>query len=305
MIAFFLLIIFLLGALQPIQTSSNTKAQDYLHSPLVASLCSFFVGSLALALICLIASRGFSEGLGDLGGLPIWAWLGGAAGVFGITVNILLFPKLGSMQTVLMPMVGQIIAGFLIDSFGWFDSPKYPLGVLRIAGFVLVMVGVFYVVSHKGSKHFRDWKILKWQLLGNLAGAVLAMQPAMNSRLAAGMDSSLNASLYSFVSGTVLLLLICLCLNGHRENVTKIITARRPLWVWIGGLFGVCIVVGQTYLVDKVGVGLLTIINIFGMLAASVVIDNFGILGATKIRITPQKWLGLGLVLAGIVLLNL
>ena len=31
----------------------------------------------------------------------------------------------------------------------------------------------------------------------------------------------------------------------------------------------------------------------------------FGILGATKIKITPKKWLGLCLVLAGIVLLNL
>lgn len=304
MIVFYLFIIFLLGVLAPVQTSSNTKAQDYLKSPLVASLCSFFVGTLALLVICFVASHGFSDGLGELGGLPVWAWLGGAAGVFGITANILLFPKLGSMQTVLMPMVGQIIAGFLIDSFGWFDSPKYPLGILRIAGFVLVMVGVFYVVSHKG-KHFRDWKTLKWQLLGNLAGAILAMQPAMNSRLAAGMDSSLNASLYSFTSGTLLLLLICLFLNGHREHVTKIISARRPLWVWVGGLFGVCIVVGQTCLVDKVGVGLLTIINIFGMLAASVVIDNFGILGATKIKITPKKWLGLCLVLAGIVLLNL
>lgn len=305
MIAVYLLIIFLLGVLQPIQTSFNTKAKDYLKSPLVASLCSFFVGSLALLIICAIASRGFSGGLGNLCGLPIWAWLGGAAGVFGITVNILLFPRLGSMQTVLMPMVGQIITGFLIDSFGWFDSPKYPLGVLRIAGFVLVMVGVFHVVSHKGSKHFRDRKTLKWQLLGNLAGAVFAMQPAMNSRLAACMGSSLNASLYSFLSGIVLLLLICLCLNGHREHVARIITARRPLWVWTGGLFGVCIVAGQTFLVDRIGVGLLAIINIFGMLAASVVIDNFGILGAAKIRITPQKWLGLGLVLAGIILLNL
>lgn len=299
----YLLIIFLLGVIAPVQTSSNTRAQDYLKSPLVASLCSFMVGTAALVLICLLVEGSLPSG--NVAGLPWWAWCGGAAGVFGITANIFLFPRLGSMQTVLMPMVGQIIAGFVIDSFGLFDSPKYPVSVLRILGFVLVMVGVFYVVSHNRKRHFSDWKTLKWQLFGNLAGAVLAMQPAMNSRLAAGIDSSLYASLYSFASGTLLLLLICCMLKGHRENVAKIFTARRPFWVWGGGLLGTCIVVGQTYLVNHVGVGLLTIINIFGMLVMSVIIDNYGILGAQKIRITPKKAIGLFLVLGGIVMLNL
>ena len=304
MFVIYLLIIFLLGVIAPVQTSSNTKAQDYLKSPLVASMFSFLLGTAALLVLCPLIEGGMPFSADNLSGLPWWAWLGGAAGVFGITTNILLFPRLGSMQTVLMPMVGQIICGFLIDSFGLFDSPVYPISLLRVVGFVLVMVGVFNVVSHDG-KHFRDWKTLKWQLLGNLAGAVLAMQPAMNSRLALGIDSSLYASLYSFATGALLLLLICLALNGHRENLPKMFTARRPLWVWLGGLLGVCIVVGQTYLVDHVGVGLLTIINIFGMLVMSVIIDNFGILGANKISITRKKAIGLFLVLLGIVLLNL
>lgn len=302
MFVLYLLILFLLGAIAPVQTSSNTRAQFYLKSPLVASLGSFLVGTAALIIICLLVEGRLPSG--SLSGLPWWAFLGGAAGVFGITANIFLFPRLGSMQTVLMPMVGQIIAGFLIDSFGLFDSPTYPITLMRVAGFALVMVGVFYVVSHKG-KHFQDWKTLKWQLFGNLAGAVLAMQPAMNSKLALGIDSSLYASLYSFTTGSLLLVLICLFLNGHRENITKVFTARRPFWVWGGGLLGTCIVVGQTYLVNHVGVGLLTIINIFGMLVMSVIIDNYGILGAQKVHITPKKAIGLFLVLGGIVMLNL
>lgn len=299
----YLVIAGLLGVIAPIQTSANSKAQEYLKSPLAASLCSFLLGTAILLAITPLFEHGFSLSGSSLGELPWWAWCGGAAGMFGITTNVFLFPRLGSMQTVLMPMVGQIIAGFIIDSFGLFGSPVYPISWLRLLGFVLVMVGVFYVVSHKG-KHFRRKDTLVWQFFGNFAGAVLAMQPAMNARLADGMGSPMKASLYSFISGTILLLALCFALKQHRSSIPAIFTAKRPLWTWSGGLIGVFCVVGQTRLAPLLGVGLLTILNIFGMLACSVVIDNFGLLGAEKRPVTPKKVFGLVLVLAGIVLLN-
>lgn len=301
MIAVYLIIIAILGALSPVQTSSNTRAQDYLRSPVVSSLCSFLVGTVVLLLITAVMEHGLS--VENTAGLPWWAWCGGAAGVIGITANILLFPRLGSMQTVLMPMVGQIITGLLVDSFGLFRSPVYPVSLVRLLGFAVVLVGVFYVVSHKG-KHFRRKDTLVWQLFGNLSGAILAMQPAINAQLAVGIGSSLMASLISFACGTLLLVIFACCFRQHRTNIMKIFTERRPLWTWAGGLLGVCFVVGQTILVQHVGVGLLTILNIFGMLVASVFIDHYGILGAERRPVTPKKFFGLVLVLAGIIMLN-
>lgn len=64
-------------------------------------------------------------------------------------------------------------------------------------------------------------------------------------------------------------------------------------------------VVGQTYLVKVVGVGLLTILNIFGMLVCSVIIDHYGLLGAACRPVTGKRAFGLVLVLVGIVLLNI
>ena len=303
MLAVYLVIIGILGALAPVQTSSNSRAQDFLRSPIVSSLCSFLVGTLALLLITAMAEHGLGIRGDHLSELPWWVWCGGAAGVIGITANILLFPRLGSMQTVLMPMVGQIITGLLVDSFGLFRSPVYPISLLRLLGFAAVLVGVFYVVSHKG-KHFRRKDTLVWQLFGNLSGAILAMQPAINAQLAIGIGSSLMASLISFACGTVLLLLFACCFRQHRSNIMRIFTEKRPLWTWAGGLLGVCFVVGQTILVQHVGVGLLTILNIFGMLVASVFIDHYGLLGAERRPITPKKFFGLVLVLAGIIMLN-
>ena len=301
---FFLIIIFLIGTLQPVQTSANSRATKYLGSPIVASLCNFMVGALLTLALALIVEHGLGIPSQAASELPWWAWLGGAAGVIGITANILLFPKLGSMQTVLMPMVGQILSGFFIDAFGLFRSPVYPVSALRLIGFAVVLAGVFCVVSQKG-KALADKGLLGWQLLGICGGAVLAMQPAINSQLAIGADSALKASFISFACGFALLLLFCFLFKKHRCNLKHIFTVRRPLWTWTGGLCGVICVVGQTYLVKTVGVGLMTILNIFGMLVCSVIIDHFGLLGAARRPVTGKRAAGLVLVLAGIVLLNI
>ncbi len=303
MLYLYLAIIFLLGALSPVQTSSNSKAKEYLYSPVAASLCSFIVGTAALVILTLITEHSLAVSADQVRGLPWWAWAGGAAGAIGITANILLFPKLGAMQTVLMPMLGQIITGFVVDSFGLFLSPVYPVSALRFLGFAVVLVGVFYVVSHKG-KHFRRKDTLVWQFLGIGAGAILAMQPAMNSQLAIRLDSPTYASLISFVCGTVILAVFACSVKEHRTNLYRMFTVRRPFWTWIGGLLGVCMVIGQAALVKEIGVGLLTILNIFGMLVCSVFIDHFGLLGAERRPVTLKKFCGLVLVLAGIILLN-
>lgn len=300
----YIAIIFLLGFVAPVQTSINTEASKPIGSPVGASLYSFLSGTATLLLVVLIAEHGLSFFSAAVRGLPWWAWLGGAAGVFGITVNILLLPRLGSIHTVIMPLAGQVTAGFVIDAFGLFDTDVRPFSLMRAVGFLLIVAGVFFDVVKKGDSS-RPGKAFGWQALGVVAGAALAMQPAMNSRLGTGLGSPLQASLYSFASGAVLLLLIMALSGSHRPFIGKVLTAARPARDWMGGLIGVCIVIGQTYLVAYVGVGLLTILNIFGMLVSGALIDHFGLLNVEKRPVTGRKLLGLTLVLAGIVFLNI
>lgn len=69
-----------------------------------------------------------------------------------LTGNILLFPKLGGVQTVVLPVLGQILMGLAIDNFGLFYSQQTSLTVFRIAGAVLVLLGVVLVSTAKESK---------------------------------------------------------------------------------------------------------------------------------------------------------
>ena len=143
---------FLAGVGLPIQTSVNTRLRKKVGSPYNASLVSFVVALLFLSALLLITGQGLHIPLAQLLNEPAWIWIGGICGLVFLTGNILLFSKLGGVQTVVLPVLGQILMGLIIDNFGLFYSQKTPLSVFRIAGAVMVILGVVLVSMAKENK---------------------------------------------------------------------------------------------------------------------------------------------------------
>lgn len=79
-------------------------------------------------------------------------WFAGLFGVIFMTGNILPLPRLGSLQTVLMPVLGQITMGLLIDQFGWLGNPRHPMTMARAAGLVLAVLSVLLAVAAADAK---------------------------------------------------------------------------------------------------------------------------------------------------------
>ena len=300
---FYLLLIFLLGVLTPVQTAANSRLRLAVGSPLVASLVSFSVGTLYLIVATLIQKGSPGIPAEAFGILPWWAWLGGICGLYGLTVNILIFPKLGGVQTALMPMLGQIGMGMLIDTFGWFRAAVYPFTWLRLATLAMILAGVCMVVMKKGEKS-ADGRLLPWQLVGVSGGAIFAMQPPMNSLLSAELASAVHAAFISFLSATAVLFAIVL-LSGDRRLLSRIFAVDRPWWSWLGGIIGGTFVTGFAFFAAKVGVGLLLVTSICGLLTCSLIIDKYGLLGAAKKPVGAVQYIGLLCVVAGIAVLRL
>ena len=299
----YLLSIFLLGVLTPVQTAANSRLRMSVGSPLVASLVSFSVGTLYLIVATLIQKGSLVIAADSFCNLPWWAWLGGICGLYGLTVNILIFPKLGSVQTALMPMLGQIGMGMLIDSFGWFRSTAYPFTWLRPAALAMILAGVCMTVMKKGEKPTRS-NLLPWQLTGISGGAVFAMQPPMNSLLSAELASAVHAAFFSFLSATAVLFIIVL-LRSDRRKLPHIFSADRPWWSWLGGIIGGTFVTGFAFFAAKVGIGVLLVTSICGLLACSLAIDKYSLLGADKKPVGAVQYIGLLCVMAGIAVLRL
>ena len=299
---------FLAGVGLPIQTSVNTRLRKKVGSPYNASLVSFVVALLFLSALLLITGQGLHIPLAQLLNEPAWIWIGGICGLVFLTGNILLFSKLGGVQTVVLPVLGQILMGLIIDNFGLFYSQKTPLSVFRIASAVMVILGVVLVSMAKENKTASE-KLQKsesttlwiWRAFGIFAGMLSATQIAVNGYLGKVVGSPIKASAISFTVGIIFLAIICIVLhfkNGKSESF-KNESAKNPWWMWIGGILGGLYILANVYLSRIVGTGMTVIILLIGSTTGGILVDHFGMFESPKKPINAQKILGVLIMILG------
>ena len=134
------------GFLLANQNPINADLRKIVGSPFLASGISNFVGSIFLGIITLVNSQTLFPSFQFVGSHPAWIWIGGVLGGIFLTSNVLLFPRLGAVQTVILPILGQILMGTLIDSFGWFHAMQLPMTLMRFLGIIITLAGVIVAV---------------------------------------------------------------------------------------------------------------------------------------------------------------
>ncbi len=303
-----------IGVGLPVQTSVNARLRRSVGSPFLASLVSFGIGTLVLGLIALAAPGRPGIPAAVVGAHPWWIWTGGLLGVVFLTGNLLLLPVLGAVQTVVLPVFGQITMGLAIDALGWFGGLVVPLGPARVVGALLVAAGVVAAVVAPGSPSSMRREededgpapttVWAARALGLIAGAMSATQTAVNGRLGQVLGSPAQSALVSFAVGTVALtVLVLLTRTGWR--VARPDGAANPWWMWIGGVLGAAFVLGNVFLVGRVGTGVTVLLTLTGSITGSLLVDHFGWLGTTRARTRPIQVVGVLAMLAGAALTRL
>jgi bacterial/archaeal transporter family-2 protein len=135
---------FAAGAMLPIQFGINAQLASWVDSPLRATLVSFVVGTLALAVVMLVAARDWPP-LSRVESAPWWVWVGGLLGAFYVLGSVVAAPKLGAATLVAIILAGQAVASLLVDHFGWVGFEENPITLGRLAGVAFVAVGVALV----------------------------------------------------------------------------------------------------------------------------------------------------------------
>ena len=210
-----LLVALAVGGLIPIQTAANSRLRLSVgNKPVVSALVSFSV-ALLVAVLATTALQGnpvpqFADGVSA----PWWVWLGGAMGVCFVLGNILLFPRLGAVQTVVLPILGQVMMGLCIDRFGLFGAPVLPVSWMRVLGAVVVLAGIV-VVLRAGKRPAVEGdaaglELWLFRALGVLVGVGSAVQTAVNGYLGTIAGSSLHAGEINLAVGALLLLVAAL-----------------------------------------------------------------------------------------------
>jgi transporter family-2 protein len=132
-----------------------------------------------------------------------------------------------------------------------------------------------------------------------VAGTTVALQPAINSRLARKVGV-LQSACISFTVGAIALLLLAaltarLTFKGISDTVW---------WEWTGGLLGAAFVTATIFVVPRIGAAALMAATVAAQLITGMVMDHYAVLGLERQPVDLKRVLGAFLLLTGVALIS-
>ncbi|KAI8823590.1 uncharacterized protein EV422DRAFT_521578 [Fimicolochytrium jonesii] len=147
-----------------------------------------------------------------------------------------------------------------------------------------------------------DWTII----LCILAGAILAPQAGMNGTLGQLGRNKPFASLWSFTTGMVILIIYWLAeSHGGKDTDFHATYTDAPWYAHMGGFGGAYYVVMIVYLAPRLGAGTIMSVSVTSQMAAALIFDHYGALGLERRQATAGRIVGLILSAIGVALIML
>lgn len=138
-----------------------------------------------------------------------------------------------------------------------------------------------------------------YYLLAIAAGLGITLQTTLNGQLAKGVGGdSVAAALFSFTAGAVCLGVFSLMRGGIVASLAAI--PAQPWCSLLGGLLGAGALLSYVVLAPKIGLSALLGLAIAGQIISSLVIDHFGLMGASERPVSLIKLAGSMVMLAGL-----
>ena len=253
------------GALIAVQQRANGGLAERLGDPVLAATVSF--GSGLLLMTTIVATRASSRrALPVLRTLPGWTLLGGLGGATLVGVGAVAAPEIGVALLTVAIVGGQTVGALAVDGVGMGPGGRRPLTAARGLGAALCLVAIAISV---GGGPARPNLLLLLAVVA--AGALGALQQALNGRLRQAVGDTAVATFVNFVVGTTALAVAL----GLREVVVGVQARQWPgSWIfYTGGVLGAVFVAVAAVLVRPLGVLRLGLCLTAGQLLGAVVLD--------------------------------
>ena len=146
---FLMLLVIVMGVLQPVQAGLNAsvfkETQSRIQAGWINGLCNVILLSTVLLVITLIGGKGGAH-FAAMKGIPWWGYLGGVIGALIVITQLSAAPELGAALLVALFVAGQCLGSLMADSFGLPGYERKPFAWEPIVGLGLVCVGALLVV---------------------------------------------------------------------------------------------------------------------------------------------------------------
>lgn len=146
--------------------------------------------------------------------------------------------------------------------------------------------------------------MLSWFLLFMVAvgGFLTPVQASVNAILGRSLGHPVSAAVVSTCVSFMLLLITALVI---RVPWPAVAATAAPWWVYVtGGAIGAVFVFFLLFSAPIIGATAMVAAIIAGQLIGSVALDHFGALGLPQHAITPGRFFGIALLIAGVYLIR-
>ncbi|WNM39811.1 DMT family transporter [Micromonospora halotolerans] len=260
-----LAVVVLGGVASAAQGVVNAELGERAGDPLVGAMVNNLGGCL-IVLLGLVAVPSMRAGLAGLrhSGLPWWAYLGGLGGAAIVVIGPFVVPALGVAVFTIAQVAGGSLGGLAVDRVGLAATGRLALTLPRVVG---ALLGIAAVTMAQLGRPVGDLAV-GLVLLSVAGGLAVALQSALNGRVAAAIGPAAGLAVNFAVSTSVIAAVAALA--GA--------LATRPAWptqwwLYVGGLFGVGIVLALLVGVRAAGVLRTGLALVAGQLGGALVLD--------------------------------
>lgn len=132
------------GAANPFQSGTNAELQSHWEQSLWSTAWVYLSGFAGILLIQVFARQPLPKSAA-VHAAPWWAWMGGLISIAATMAGVTLAHKLGSGVFVGLTLTASVIVSTVLDHMGWIGFKHHPASPQRIAGGVLMVLGVWLV----------------------------------------------------------------------------------------------------------------------------------------------------------------
>ena len=134
------------GVCSTVQAGANSQLRKSLDQPLLAGLCVYATGLLAL-LIAVPFTRFTGRVSDKVTQTPWWAWLGGLLSIGATMAGLMLARKMGSAGFTSTMVTSSLICSVCLDNLGWVGFEVHRATPWRLVGCALLLGGLFLITK--------------------------------------------------------------------------------------------------------------------------------------------------------------
>jgi transporter family-2 protein len=162
-------------------------------------------------------------------------------------------------------LLGQSIAGIVVDQFGLCGMPKHPFSKHKLAGLALILVGIAFMIN--------SFELMA-VAMSFFAGASIIISRTLNGKLA-DLSSVRISTLFNYIVGLAGAVIVFFIIGGGEALYPNfsVVQLSPNWWIYLGGMLGVTVVLICNTIIAKISAFYLTLFIFIGQVFSGIAVD--------------------------------